>query len=76
MLENTPTELLARIDFGLITSMHIIYPPLTNPPRWPPLRVTSTRRVRPEAPSPVGTCSCGGTMTGLLQPGPLRSPTC
>lgn len=28
-MESTLTELLARIDFALITSLHIIYPPLT-----------------------------------------------
>ena len=29
MLTNTLTDLLARLDFALINSMHIIYPPLT-----------------------------------------------
>ena len=29
MLEHPLTDLLARVDFALITSMHIIYPPLT-----------------------------------------------
>ena len=29
MIENTPSVLLSRIDFGWITTLHILYPPLT-----------------------------------------------
>ena len=29
MIENTPSVLLSRLDFGWITTLHILYPPLT-----------------------------------------------